>query len=38
LKKVAIQEMQIGLLLKWYDELRHGDGYIQKRGVDREYP
>jgi len=39
LKKVAIQEMQIGLLMKWYDELRRGDGYVQgHRGIDREYP
>lgn len=28
LKKVAIQEMQIGLLMKWYDELRRGKGVI----------
>ncbi|MDI1264034.1 MAG: hypothetical protein PS018_12340 [bacterium] len=28
LKKVAIQEMQIGLLMKWYDELRRGKGII----------
>lgn len=39
LKKVAIQEMQIGLLMKWYDELRRGDGYVKgERGIDREYP
>jgi hypothetical protein len=39
LKKVAIQEVQINLLMKWYDELRHGEGFVQGvRGVDREYP
>ena len=39
LQKVAIQEVQIGLLMKWYDELRHGEGFVQgARGVDREYP
>lgn len=39
LKKVAIQEMQIGLLMKWYDELRRGEGYVKgERGIDREYP
>lgn len=37
LSKVAIQEMQIGLLMKWYDELRNGKGFVQ-RSVDREYP
>lgn len=36
LKKVAIQEMQIGLLMKWYDELRRGEGYVGFR--DRESP
>ncbi|EJN10462.1 hypothetical protein PMI42_06238 [Bradyrhizobium sp. YR681] len=30
LKKVAIQEMQIGLLMKWYDELRNGHGYVER--------
>jgi len=34
LKKVAIQEMQIGLLMKWYDELRRGKGRI----VDNDEP
>ena len=29
LAKVAIQEMQIGLLMKWYDELRRGVGKIE---------
>ena len=40
LKKVAVQEVQIGLLMKWYDELRHGQGFVQNgvRGIDREYP
>jgi len=38
LEKVAVQEMQIGLLMKWYDELRHGDGFVRgTRGIDREY-
>lgn len=36
--KIAVQEMQIGLLMKWYDELRRGQGWIQgSGGVDREY-
>ena len=39
LGKVAIQEMQIGMLMKWYDELRHGEGFVRgTRGIDREYP
>src|ERR1700743_3605299 len=41
LKKVAVQEVQIGLLMKWYDELRRGEGFVQgqpARGLDREYP
>lgn len=29
LQKVAIQEMQIGLLMKWYDELRRGKGIVK---------
>lgn len=38
LKKVAIQEMQIGLLMKWYDELRRGQGFVRgEHGIDREY-
>lgn len=38
LQKVAVQEMQIGLLMKWYDELRRGEGFIKgSRGIDREY-
>lgn len=39
LQKVAIQEMKIDLLMKWYDELRHGEGFVKgSRGIDREYP
>lgn len=39
LKKVAIQEVQIGLLMKWYDELRRGEGFVRGvHGIDREYP
>lgn len=30
LKKVALQEMQIGLLMKWYDELRRGKGIVHE--------
>lgn len=38
LGKVAVQEVQIGLLMKWYDELRRGQGFIKgARGIDREY-
>ncbi|MET4210541.1 MULTISPECIES: hypothetical protein [unclassified Bradyrhizobium] len=40
LQKIAIQEMKIDLLMKWYDELRRGEGFIQepRRGnVDGEY-
>jgi len=38
LGKVAVQEVQIGLLMKWYDELRRGQGFIKgTRGIDREY-
>lgn len=39
LKKVATQEMQIGLLMKWYDELRRGEGWVQRHrnAVDGEY-
>lgn len=40
LQKIAVQETKIELLMKWYDELRHGDGFIQapRRGnVDGEY-
>ena len=39
LKQVAVQEVKIGLLMKWYDELRHGEGFVKgPRGIDREYP
>lgn len=39
LTEVALQKMQIAMLMKWYDELRHGDGWVQGRGgIDREYP
>lgn len=38
LGKIAVQEMQIGLLMKWYDELRRGEGFVRgARGIDREY-
>lgn len=40
LQKIAIQEMKIDLLMKWYDELRRGEGFIQepRRGnIDGEY-
>lgn len=30
LAKVAVQEVQIGLLMKWYDELRNGIGVVLK--------
>lgn len=37
--KVATQESQIGLLMKWYDELRRGEGFVKgPRGIDREFP
>lgn len=29
LQKIAVQETKIELLMKWYDELRHGEGFIQ---------
>jgi hypothetical protein len=39
LQKIAVQETKIELLMKWYDELRHGSGFIQERraNVDGEY-
>ncbi|QPF81693.1 hypothetical protein IC762_17880 [Bradyrhizobium genosp. L] len=38
-KQVATQGVQIGMLMKWYDELRRGEGFVKgARGVDREYP
>lgn len=30
MSEVATQKMQIGLLMKWYDELRRGVGIINK--------
>lgn len=30
LAKVALQEVQIALLMKWYDELRHGVGIVKE--------
>jgi hypothetical protein len=36
--KLAVQETKIDLLMKWYDELRRGQGWVQgERGVDHEY-
>ena len=30
---------QISMVLKWYDELRRGTGWVQgHKGVDRQYP
>lgn len=40
LQTIAVQETKIELLMKWYDELRHGDGFIQgprRANVDGEY-
>ncbi|HEV2160253.1 hypothetical protein [Bradyrhizobium sp.] len=39
LQKIAVQETKIELLMKWYDELRHGTGFIQERraNIDGEY-
>ena len=38
LTTVATQEVKINLLMKWYDELRRGDGFVRgARGIDREY-
>ena len=38
LTQVATQEVKINLLMKWYDELRRGDGFVRgSRGIDREY-
>ena len=40
LQTVAVQETKIDLLMKWYDELRRGEGFIQepRRGnIDGEY-
>src|ERR1700731_4527078 len=36
--KLAVQETKIDLLMKWYDELRRGEGYVKgERGIDRVY-
>jgi hypothetical protein len=39
LQKIAVQETKIDLLMKWYDELRRGEGWLQERraNVDGEY-
>jgi hypothetical protein len=40
LQKIAVQETKIELLMKWYDELRHGQGFIQgprRANIDGEY-
>jgi hypothetical protein len=40
LQKIAVQETKIELLMKWYDELRHGDWLhpgAASRNVDGEY-
>lgn len=40
LQKIAVQETKIELLMKWYDELRHGDGFVQgprRANVDGMY-
>ena len=41
LQTIAVQETKIDLLMKWYDELRRGEGYVQsdvRRGnIDGEY-
>ena len=30
-------EHRIMRLEKWYDEIRHGRGFVQQRGIDGEY-
>lgn len=36
--RMAVQETKIDLLMKWYDELRRGRGWVQgESGVDHEY-
>jgi hypothetical protein len=40
LQKIAVQETKIELLMKWYDELRHGEGFVQgprRSNLDGEY-
>lgn len=35
---IAVQRVEINLLMKWYDELRRGEGFVRGgRGIDREY-
>lgn len=37
--RLSVQETKTDLLMKWYDELRSGKGFIQgPRGVDHEWP
>jgi hypothetical protein len=40
LQKIAVQETKIELLMKWYDELRHGQGFVRghRVSIDGEYP
>lgn len=38
LTELAVQKEQINMLMKWYDELRRGRGWVQgQKGIDREY-
>lgn len=38
LTELAVQKEQINMIMKWYDELRRGRGWVQgQKGVDREY-
>lgn len=40
LQTIAVQETKIQLLMKWYDELRHGHGFVQgprRANIDGEY-
>ena len=39
LTRLSVQETKTDLLMKWYDELRSGKGFIQGgRGIDHEWP
>jgi hypothetical protein len=39
LTKLAVQEERLNTLTRWYDELRHGSGFVRGQiGVEREYP
>lgn len=39
LTQVAGQEIKINLLMKWYDELRHGRGFVRgEAGIEHEFP